>query len=90
MERNRLLDRLRDVSSGQELSREHTPYRLNANVFNITVDPTCPYCQLEAEDMRHTVCRCPIFHDDRVYTGDLLAKDQLAGALESVSCRTGG
>ena len=49
-------------------------YTLQAhrNVFNKTMDPTCPHCQLEAEDLRHMVCCCPAFHDDRVSSVELL------------------
>ena len=36
------------------------------NTFSRSVDPTCPHCQLEAEDLRHMICRCPVFHEDRV------------------------
>ena len=45
-------------------------YTLQAqrNVFSGTVDPTCPYCQLEPEDLRHMLCRCPAYHGDRVST----------------------
>ena len=30
------------------------------------MDPTCPHCQIEAEDLRHMICSCPAFHKDRV------------------------
>ena len=39
----------------------------NRHTFNKnTVDPTCPLCQLEEEDLRHMVCQCPAFCDYRV------------------------
>ena len=34
------------------------------NVFSGTVDPTCPYCQLEPEDLRHMLCHCPAYQGD--------------------------
>ena len=36
------------------------------NVFSGTVDPTCPYRQLEPEDLRDMLCRCPAYHGDGV------------------------
>ena len=49
-------------------------YTLQAHraVFNRSVDPTCPHCQLETEDLRHMICRCPAYHQDRVSTVELL------------------
>lgn len=35
---------------------------------NKTVDPTCRLCQLDVEDIRHTVTRCPAFHSIRTST----------------------
>ena len=38
----------------------------NKHLFsNKTVDPTCRLCQLDVEDIRHTVTRCPAFHSIR-------------------------
>ena len=33
-----------------------------------TVDPNCRLCQLEVEDIRHVVTRCPAFHSIRTLT----------------------
>ena len=43
-------------------------YTLQAhrNIFSGKVDPTCPHCQLEPEDLRHMLCRYPAFYEDRV------------------------
>ncbi|MCG8048963.1 MAG: reverse transcriptase family protein [Candidatus Thiodiazotropha endolucinida] len=35
---------------------------------NKTVDATCRLCQLDVEDIRHTVTRCPAFHSIRAST----------------------
>ena len=35
---------------------------------NRTVDPNCRLCQLEEEDIRHVVTRCPAFHSIRTLT----------------------
>ena len=35
---------------------------------NKTLDPTCHLCQLDVEDIRHTVIRCPAFHSIRSST----------------------
>ena len=49
-------------------------YTLQAhcNIFSGKVDPTCPHCQLEPEDLRHMLCRCPAFYEDRVASVGLL------------------
>ena len=46
--------------------------QVHRNIFNKTMDSTCPHCQLESEDLRHMICRCPEFHDDRVSSVELL------------------
>ena len=41
-------------------------YTLQSNRHTLNkkiVDPTCPLCQLEEEDLRHMVCWCPAFFD---------------------------
>ena len=43
-------------------------YTLQANRHTFskkTVDSTCNHCQLEAEDLQHMVCRCPVFYEYR-------------------------
>ena len=43
-------------------------YTLQANRHTFskkTVDSTCNHCQLEAEDLHHMVCRCPVFYEYR-------------------------
>ena len=35
---------------------------------NESIDPTCRLCQLDVEDIRHTVTRCPAFHNIRAST----------------------
>ena len=49
-------------------------YTLQAHryIFSGKVDPTCPHCQLEPEDLRHMLCRCPAFYEDRVASVGLL------------------
>ena len=54
------------------LAGEDDTLQAHRIVFNKTMDPTCPHCQLEAEDLRHMVCRCLAFHDDRVSLVELL------------------
>ena len=66
---------LRLLSKGrydETFAGEDDTLQAHRNVFNKTMDPTCPHCQLEGEDLRHMACRCLAFHDDRVSLVELL------------------
>ena len=56
--------------SGKALSKPDflLEFIYSSPVSNRTVDPNCRLCQLEVEDIRHVVTRCPAFHSIRTLT----------------------
>ena len=66
----------RDIESGVQVRRSFVRARILTATYTLqsnqstfshkTVDPSCPHCQLEDDDIHHVVCRCPAFYEYRV------------------------